>query len=80
MARLQIDEVADVVKDATYVSVGLGVIAFQRIQVRRHDLTKAIEGRTHDAKGALEIVGSLVNERMKLVEERLSAALDITRR
>ena len=80
MARLQIDEVADVVKDAAYVSVGLGVIVFQRMQVRRNELTKSLEGRTDEAKGTLELVGSLVTERMKLVEERLSAALDITRR
>ena len=51
MARLQIDEVADVVKDAVFVSVGLGVIAFQRMQVRRNELTKSLEGRTHEAKG-----------------------------
>ena len=80
MARLQIDDVADVVKDAAYVSVGLGVIAFQRLQVRRNELTKAVEGRTGDAKGALDVVSSLVGERVKLVEERVSAALDITRR
>ena len=80
MARLQIDDVADAVKDAAYVSVGLGVIAFQRLQVRRNELTKALEGRSDEAKGALELVGALVNERVKLVEERLGAALDITRR
>lgn len=80
MARLQIDEVADVVKDAAYVSVGLGVIAFQRMQVRRNELAKALKGRTDDAKGTLDVVGSLVNDRLKLVEERVSAAVDITRR
>ena len=80
MARLQIDELTDVVKDAAYVSVGLGVIVFQRLQVRRNELSKTLQGRTGDAKGALEVIGAVLNERMKLVEERVGATLDITRR
>ncbi|MEO7572362.1 MAG: hypothetical protein ABIX10_07985 [Acidimicrobiales bacterium] len=74
MARSPIDDVADAVKDATYVSVGLGVIAFQRLQVRRNELSKAFSGQADDAKGALGVVGTLVGERLKLVEERLGAA------
>ena len=76
MARLQIDDVTNVVKDAAYVSVGLGVIAFQRLQVRRNELTKLLDQRTGEAKGALEVVGSLVGDRVKVVEERLGAAFD----
>lgn len=45
MAGSPIDELADTVKDAAYVSVGLGVIAFQRLQVRRNELTKALRQR-----------------------------------
>jgi len=74
MARSPIDDVANAVKDATYVSVGLGVIAFQRLQVRRNELSKALSGQADDAKGALGVVGTLVDERLKLVEERLGAA------
>ena len=44
MARLQLDDVTNAVKDAAYVSVGLGVIAFQRLQVRRNELTKLVGG------------------------------------
>ena len=76
MARLQLDDVTNVVKDAAYVSVGLGVIAFQRMQVRRNELTKLVEQRTGEARGALEVVGSLVGDRVKVVEERLGAAFD----
>jgi hypothetical protein len=78
MARSPIDDVADAVKDAAYVSVGLGVIAFQRLQVRRNELAKALSGHTSDAHGALGIVTSLVGERVKLVEERLGAVRDRT--
>jgi hypothetical protein len=45
MARLQLDDVTNLAKDAAYVSIGLGVIAFQRIQVRRNELEKEIGER-----------------------------------
>ncbi len=80
MARPQIDDVASVVKDAAYVSVGLGVIAFQRLQVRRNELSKALAGSAGDAKGTLDLVGTVVSDQLKLVEERVSAALDRTTR
>lgn|GEM_PF-6514872 len=60
--------------DATYVSVGLGVIAFQRMQVRRNELSKTLSGQAGQAKGTLDIVGAIVGERLKVVEERVEAA------
>jgi len=78
MARPQIDDVTAVVKDAAYVSVGLGVIAFQRLQVRRNELSKALAGQTDDAKGTLDTVAAMVGDQLKLVEERVSAALERT--
>ena len=33
----------DTIKDAAYVTVGMGVLGFQRAQVRRVELTKQIE-------------------------------------
>jgi hypothetical protein len=32
----------DVAKDATYVAVGLGLLNFQRLQVRRRELERAL--------------------------------------
>jgi hypothetical protein len=61
MARLQLDDVTNAAKEAAYVSVGLSVIAFQRLQVRRNELEKAL--------------GTIVGDRVKLVEERLGAVL-----
>jgi hypothetical protein len=76
MPRSPIDDVASAVKDAAYVSVGLGVIAFQRLQVRRQELTKALSGQGAEGGGPLDVVGALVGERLKLVEERLGAVLE----
>ena len=76
MARSPLDDVAKVVQDAAFVSVGLGVIAFQRLQVRRYELNKALSEQAEGAKGALTLVGSLVGDRWKVVEERVGATLD----
>lgn len=38
-----------VLKDALYVSVGLGLMAFQKAQVQRQELQKAVEARLKDA-------------------------------
>jgi hypothetical protein len=56
MADNPLDDLAAAVKDATYVTVGLGVIAFQRLQVRRKELEKEIAERL---KTVEERVGSL---------------------
>lgn len=69
MAGSPLDDVASAVKDAAYVSVGLGVIAFQRLQVRRNELTKSLSGSTAEARGTLEVVGTLVAERLRSVED-----------
>ena len=63
-------------EDVAYVSVGLGVIAFQRLQVRRNELGKALSDHAGEAGGPLELVGTLVAERLKLIEERVGAAFE----
>lgn len=40
MASGPIDEVTKRVQDATYVAIGLGILTFQRAQVRRRELQK----------------------------------------
>src|SRR3546814_11869183 len=74
MAASPLDEVTSAVKDAAYVSVGLGVLAFQRLQVRRNELKKQLSRSTDEPRSTLEVVGKLVGARVKLVEERVDAA------
>jgi hypothetical protein len=76
MAQNPLDDVAAAVKDAAIVTVGLGVIAFQRVQVRRNELEKAISAQTEEARGAIGLVSTLVGERLKAVEERVGASFD----
>lgn len=73
MARSPLDDLARAATDAAYVSVGLGVIAFQRWQVRRHEVTRTLTRQTGEARNVLD---SLVGQRVKMLEERLAAALE----
>jgi Skp family chaperone for outer membrane proteins len=53
-------DVKKTLQDAGYVLVGLGVIGFQKAQVRRHELTKEFEGRTKDLETQLAEVRAQV--------------------
>ncbi len=84
MADLSLDTVTSFARDAFYVSVGAGVIAFQKLQVQRVELSKSLTTQFGDAKELLDeakdnaekslgTVSELVEDRVKLVEERLAA-------
>ena len=45
-------------KDAAYVAVGIGVIGFQKAQVRRQELRKDLVGRRKDLETQVEEYGT----------------------
>jgi gas vesicle protein len=61
-------DVTKTVKDAAYVTVGLGVLAFQRAQVARRDLTKQVETQ-------LTQTSEQVKDLSKKVEGRIQPTL-----
>jgi hypothetical protein len=67
----KVDDLTKIAKDAAYVTVGLGVIAFQKLQVQRRELEKRLKGQTADVSDQLEGISKLVTDRVKLVEERV---------
>jgi uncharacterized protein YjbJ (UPF0337 family) len=72
-APIKLDGVTNALKDALYVSVGLGVIAFQRAQVQRQELRKQLNAQLGDVRGTAGKVSKLVDDRVKTVEERVEA-------
>ncbi len=63
------DGITRAARDATYVVVGLGVLGFQRAQVRRQELQRRLsdprekfEGRLSDVQGRLSEVQGRLNE------------------
>jgi hypothetical protein len=75
MASSPVEDLTAAAKDVAFVSIGLGLLAFQRLQVRRTELARSLGGPAEEAKGTLEVIGGLVGERVKLVEERIGAVL-----
>jgi len=64
-------DVTKTVKDAVYVGVGFGVLAFQRAQVQRRELTKQVEMHFTQLEGTTEQLQKLARQ----VEERLNPVL-----
>ena len=61
------EDVTKLAKDTLYVTIGLGVIAAQKVQVRRRELREQLG----DPKAQLKSITKLFEDRVKLVEERL---------
>ena len=77
------EQMTKAAKDALYVSIGLGVLAFQKAQVQRHDLTKTVEaglsrGREQFTKLAANFEGPLgqFDAQVDAIEARLDNVLD----
>jgi ligand-binding sensor domain-containing protein len=57
-------------QDAAYITIGLGVIAFQRAQVQRQEIKKQLEAQLGEAKGGFSKLSGTVEDRVKALEER----------
>jgi len=71
LPEVDLEGVTGVAKDAFYITVGAGVLAFQRLQVSRQDLQKQVKPRLDEAKDQFGKLGDSVEDRIRLVEERL---------
>ena len=73
MAAEPFDRVTGALVDAFHISVGAGVLTFQKAQVRRRELSEQLGTYADTTKAQLETVSSRVDDRLKLVEERMPA-------
>lgn len=75
MAEITFDTAAETLRDILYVSIGAGVIAFQKLQVQRQEINKAMLGQIDEArntaKGNFDSVSELAMKRVKDLEERM---------
>jgi len=65
------EDLTKLLKDAVYVTIGLGVIAVQKAQVRRQELSQQVSSQVDDAKSQLQSLTKIFEDRAKVVEERL---------
>jgi len=61
------EDLTKLAKDVLYVSVGLGVIAAQKAQVRRREIREQLG----DPRAQFKSISKLFDDRVKVVEERL---------
>ncbi len=73
---ISFEDIQKTLRDSFYVTVGLGVIAFQKAQVQRAELRKQVEAGVTDLETALTDSFKTVEERLEAVEERIDAVLD----
>jgi ElaB/YqjD/DUF883 family membrane-anchored ribosome-binding protein len=60
-------------RDAGYVTVGLGVIAFQKAQVRRRELETQLSGAGEKTTEKVEQLTTALDDLRKTLEERLTS-------
>jgi hypothetical protein len=69
------DEITKTARDAAYVVVGLGVLGFQRAQVRRQELQKRFTEPRSVVQGHLGEVRGEVTKRVKDVDEAVEQVI-----
>jgi hypothetical protein len=68
------EDLGDALKEGAYIVVGLGVLGFQRAQVRRVELTKQFEAQAEQMKTFAGSFGSVVESLMESAREQGEAA------
>jgi hypothetical protein len=75
MPEIKFDEIAaevtKVLKDVVYISVGFGVLAFQKVQVQRTELQKRLGSNLDNGKLEWEKAGKNLETQLKTIETRL---------
>ena len=68
--------ITDTVKDAAYVTIGFGVLGFQKAQVRRQELTKQLEGQLAEGRKAAASLAEQLEGYVAPVRTQFEAGLD----
>jgi hypothetical protein len=76
MPEITVDDITKVLKDVLYITVGAGVIGFQKVQVGRRELTEALNGQLNDAKDRVSGSNDLFEQAKAQVEKLVEAAED----
>ena len=69
-------DVANVARDATYVVIGAGVLAFQRAQVERQELLKRLSDPRAGLEHRLSAVRSDLGDTVQATEARVEELMD----
>ncbi len=70
------EQFGEYAKNAVYVTIGLGVLAVQQLQVQRRQFAQWLTGQATEARTSFDDLQGKVENRVKATEERLSALED----
>jgi hypothetical protein len=62
-----VEMATNLTKDVAYVTVGSGVLAFQQVQVRRREVTAAMQARIPSSLGDVTAAGAAVSARVSSI-------------
>lgn len=71
LPTIDADKVVEFAKDAVYVTVGIGVLAYQKAQVRRQELTTFVNERLGSSKTQLEELKKTFEARINEFDQRV---------
>ena len=72
LPSIDADKVVELAKDAFYVTVGLGVLGYQQMQVRRNELKQLLSERVGSGK-VMDDVAKAFEARISALDERIQA-------
>ena len=67
------DKLVAALRDAAYVTIGFGVLAFQQAQVRRREIVQSLSTRFGSSKGQIEELLSSMEAQIKGLDQRFDA-------
>ncbi len=69
--NFDLDAVTGAARDATYVTIGLAVLAFQKVQTSRRDLTKSVTAQFGSSKAQIDEVVDALEARLASLDAKL---------
>lgn len=73
LPAIDADKVVELAKDAFYVTVGLGVLGYQQMQVRRNELKQLLSERVGSGKVPMDDIAKAFEARISVLDERIQA-------
>jgi isopropylmalate/homocitrate/citramalate synthase len=66
------DQVGEYAKNALYMTIGLGVLAIEQVQVQRRQLVDWLSGQATELRGSLETMQSRIEDTVNAAEQRVT--------
>ena len=76
LPEVDTDAVISAAKDAAFVTIGLAVLAVQKLQAGRRDVVKAMNDQYGTGKGQFDEILEVVETRVAALEARLDTVVD----